>query len=481
MKKLLHISVGATLILTGCLSRELKVNPNVVVPDTFDNASLAQGGDVDDAAWWASFGDPQLSELVKRALKNNRSLKAAEATLHNAKAKRMGAVANLLPSVGASGSAISQETLINPDGTTQGGIYGVAAQWDLDIFGMNRNKARAMTQMKYAAAEKLRGTRMAVASETAKAYLTFQNVLARKEALRKSIEIQAQTLQVVSERLPEGMSSTFDVDRAETILAATEAAMPRLELAQTQLLGALSVLTGQPATGFHLESNADWSVIKVPEPPSVIPSTVLIRRPDVQAAKRMVEAQMFAVGASKAAYYPKFNFNLFAGGESLSFSPNLYGVTDNGAGFYKDLNGPVTDMGVGVTLPIFTFGKIRAAVKGEEAKLDSVAALYENTILEAVADAETSYHAYALSSKRVEHLAKSATSAAGAVDKIDGLYTGGLADLTDVLSTKVIYQQRTDELLQGELERVISTISLRDALGGFREVPDEMQSSHANL
>lgn len=473
--------MGASLILTGCISRDLKMSPEVAVPKTFNNAALAQGADVDDAVWWASFGDPQLSELVRHALKNNRSLKAAEATLNDAKAKRRGAIANLLPSVGLSGEGLSQETLVNPDGKTQGYIYGVAAQWDLDIFGMNRNKTRAMTQMKYAAAEKLRGTRMAVASETAKAYLTFQNVLARKEALKKSIEIQERTLQVVRERLPEGMSSTFDVDRAETILAATQAEMPRLDLAQTQLLGALAVLTGQPATDFHFENKANWSTIKIPEAPSVLPSTVLLRRPDVQAAKRLVEAQMYAVGAAKAAYYPKFNFNLFAGAESLSFSPYLYGVTDKGAGPYKDLNGPVTDMGIGVTLPIFTFGKIRAAVKGEEARLDSVAALYENTILEAVADVETSYRAYALCGKRVEHLAASATSAASAVETIDGLYTGGLADLTDVLSTKVVYQQRTDELLQGELERVVSTISLRDALGGFREITDDMQSSQASL
>jgi outer membrane protein TolC len=47
---------------------------------------------------------------------------------------------------------------------------------------------------------------------------------------------------------------------------------------------------------------------------------VLQRRPDVQAALRTVKAQMFAVGSAKAAYYPKFNFNLFAGNQYLQFS-----------------------------------------------------------------------------------------------------------------------------------------------------------------
>jgi NodT family efflux transporter outer membrane factor (OMF) lipoprotein len=467
MKKNLFIITLVPLIFAGCLSRDLKVDPDVAIPEKFDNASLAKGADVDDAAWWASFGDPQLSALVEKSLENNRSLKAAEATVRHAKAKRMGAVANMLPSVGLSGQAISQETLINPDGTTQGTIYGVAAQWDLDIFGMNRNKARAMTQMKYAAIEKVRGARMVVASETAKAYLTYLNVLAREESLAKAIAIQKKTLDVVQGRLPEGFSSTFDVDRAKTTLAATEAMMPKLELAETQLKDALALLTGVPATGFVIENSAGWNAIKLPEPPASIPSTVLMRRPDVQAAKRIVEAQMYAVGAAKAAYYPKFNFNLFAGNEDLTFSPYLYGVTHKGAGMYTDLDGAVTDMGLGVTLPIFTFGKIRAAVKGEKAQLDSVAALYENTILEAVADVETSYRAYALGGKRVQSLKESEESAAAAVDKIDGLYEGGLADLTNVLATKVAYQQQTDALLEGQIERAVSIIALRDALGGF--------------
>jgi outer membrane protein, multidrug efflux system len=468
MKKLLFpiIAIGAATLLAGCISRDLKVNPDVAVPDKFDGAELTRGTDADDAAWWASYGDPQLSFLVQKALDNNRSLKAAEATIRDAKAKRMGAIANLLPSVGLAGEALSQETLVNPEGKTQGTLYGVAAQWDLDIFGLNRNKARALTQAQYATVEKVRGAQMTVASETAKAYLTYQNVLARKESLEKAIAIQERTLEVVQGRLPEGFSSTFDVDRAKTTLAATQSLMPKLELAEVQLRDALAVLTGSPATGFTIEKSVGWNAINVPEPPTAVPSTVLLRRPDVQAAKRIVQAQMYAVGAAKAAYYPRFDFNFFAGNEDLSFSPFLYAYTSKGV-INKSLEGPVTDMGISATLPIFTFGKIRAAVKGEKAQLDAVAALYENTILQAVADVETSFRAYSLSGKRVLSLKASAESAQAAVEKVDGLFTGGLADLPDVLATKVAYQQRADELLQGQLERAVSTIALRDALGGY--------------
>lgn len=464
MKRRIALLFSLPLILSGCVNRDITVKPDVATPTVFDNASLAKGADVDDATWWARFGDAQLSALVNTALKHNRSLKAAEAGVKNARAQRRGAIANLLPTLGAGAQALSKETLIDIDGTTQGELYGVSAQWDLDLFGQNRNAARAANQLAYVEKEKYLGARMTVQAETARAYLAWQNVEARKQVLAQAIDVQKRMLALLEGRLPEGMSSSFDVDRAKAQLAATEAMMPKLEMAEIQLRGALAVLTGTPVESLKLDLGAGWGGIQVPEPPSVLPSEVLQRRPDVQAALRTVKAQMFAVGSAKAAYYPKFNFNLFAGNEYLQFSAP---VGSNSHGAVYDLDGPVTDMALGATLPLFTFGKIRAAVRGEEAKLDAVAALYEDAILKAVADVETSYHAYAASGKRAASLDASAASAASALEKARGLYEGGLSDMTDVLTTQTAALEQQDAALQGRLEYASAAIALRDALGGY--------------
>jgi NodT family efflux transporter outer membrane factor (OMF) lipoprotein len=467
MKKLYFIA-ALPLVLAGCIDREVKVNPDVAVPDKFANAKLADGSDAKALAFWDGFGDPQLSALVRKALDNNRSLKAAEASVSEARANRKAAIANLLPSVAASGQLQHQETLVNPDGATNASLYGIGAQWDLDLFGQNRNIARANTQLQYAEAEQYLGTRMTIASETAKAYLTWQNVQARLAVLRKVIAIQRHTYELVQGRLPEGLSSTFDVDRAKAQLAGTEALLPQLEMADAKLRAALAVLTGEPATSFKVDAGAGWTSVKVPEPPTLLPSTVLERRPDVQAAKHTVEAQMFAVGAAKSAYFPKFTFSMLAGEEYLRFSPYLIGATTkHGMGDYRSFNGPVTDGSLSATLPIFTFGKIRDEVKKQEARLDAVAALYENTILQAVADVETSYTSYAQTGKREGYLGESAKSAASAADKAEGLYEGGLADMTDVLSAQASSQEQQDAYLQGALEHAVAAIALHDALGSY--------------
>lgn len=464
MKKILLLV--AVLPLAGCLSRDLKVDPKVDVPDSFGSAADFAGVDASESAFWASFGDPELSALVDKALANNRSLRAAAAGIEVARAARRGAIADLFPSFFAAGESQNNYTLVNPQGRTQANLYGLGAQWELDIFGMERDKARAATQLRYAAEEKYRGARLAVASETARAYLTWKNVVARRQVLTDAIALQRRTLEVAEGRLPEGLASTVDVDKAKAKLAAAEAMLPKLDLAERKLRSALSVLTGQSLDAVPTSPGTAWECVTVPEPPRLLPSTVLLRRPDVQAAKRTVEAQMYAVGAAKSAYYPKFSFSMLAGKEFLDFSPFLYAYTDHGV-MNPQLDGDVTQADLTGTLPIFTFGKIRAAVKQQEARLDAVAALYENTILTAVGETESAYYAFSSSARRQKCLSDCVQSAASASDKVRQLYEiDGLADLPDVLSAQGLLDEQKDSLLQASLEHALAAIDLHDAFGG---------------
>ncbi len=465
-KSFLVLVILPLATLSGCLSREMAVNPKVNVPESFAQAKDFAGADADETAWWASFGDPALSSLVETALANNRSLAAAEAQLRGAREARKGAIAALFPSFFAAGQDVNNYTLVNPQGRTQGYLYGLGAQWDIDLFGMERSKARAATQLTYAEAEKLRGARLTVSSETAKAWLTLQNVRERRKVLEEAIALQKRTLEVAEGRLPEGLSSTVDVDRAKAKLAAAQALLPKLDIAEAKLKGALSVLTGKELAALSLDSSADWNSVTVPQPPALLPSTVLMRRPDVQAARRTVQAQMHAVGAAKAAYFPQFSFSMLAGKEFLEFSPFLYAYTDHGVTNTR-LTGDVTEASLSGTLPIFTFGKIRAAVKQQEARLDAVAALYENTILTAVGDTQAAYAAYAGTGRRLASLKDCVDAAAAASGKAHDLYEiGGLADLPDVLAAEVLLQEQKDALLQASLEHAIAAIDLFDAFGG---------------
>jgi len=55
-------------------------------------------------AWWSGFGDPQLSDLVNRALAQNLDVEMAAARIREARARERVAGAAGLPQVDAQGS-----------------------------------------------------------------------------------------------------------------------------------------------------------------------------------------------------------------------------------------------------------------------------------------------------------------------------------------------------------------------------------------
>ena len=101
---LLLVGVGSVPLLNGCA-----VGPNFHPPKTEVSAAFANGNQTNLApapaavTWWRGFNDPLLNDLVDQAVTNNPDLRIATAHVLEARALRMGAVANLLPIAQANG------------------------------------------------------------------------------------------------------------------------------------------------------------------------------------------------------------------------------------------------------------------------------------------------------------------------------------------------------------------------------------------
>jgi len=457
MKRLLFVC-SLSGLMAGCVNRDLEVQPSVVPDATFQNAGGPLGQVESEDAWWESFGDPQLTHLMDMAQEHNRSLVASRAQVRMALEKARQAGAGLWPSLGVGGQAGSQETLIDPDGLSQAASLGIGAEWKIDLFGQEQNKREAARALAYSREDELDGSRMAVLSATVSTYLTWQNVSAREVVLRESIAIAERSVAVAEGFFREGMVSDFEVQHAKSRMAATQALLPELLSAKERLHNALAVLVGVRPSALDLKvSDPVWPLVTAPVIPAVAPSTVLLKRPDVRAARRKVQAQMYAVGAAKAAYYPTFNLQMIGQYQFLHFSvPHI-----------PNQEGPVSAFSLDAVMPLFAAGRIDSAVRGEQAKLDAATALYENTILQALADVETAYKVFAEQRKRKGLLNESARSAVAAAERAAGLYEAGSINLIDWLQVQGNRQKQLDEALQAELDYLVAAVELHDALGGF--------------
>jgi outer membrane protein TolC len=136
--------MSLALALTGCATSVLK--SSVEVPGQYA-ASPAEQVEP-EVAWWEKYGDPVLSDLVRRAALENRDVKIAAERVRAARAGETISRSWLLPSIGASAGGAHYDTgyggaekQMVPDVKAAGG--GLNVSWEADLSGRLRAGASA--------------------------------------------------------------------------------------------------------------------------------------------------------------------------------------------------------------------------------------------------------------------------------------------------------------------------------------------------
>eukprot|EP01037_Dinobryon_pediforme_P035193 gene35193-41482_t len=150
--------LGATL-LAGCTVGPNYHAPEMPVPPAFGEAQpAAPGATIDPAHWWTAFGDPTLTSLVERALKDSPNIAIAGSRVRQARLQEIAAHAVGKPTVDATGNVTHVEFSKNSglsslaslfSGSSSGGFAlpgsgittyaaGFDASWEIDLFGGGR-------------------------------------------------------------------------------------------------------------------------------------------------------------------------------------------------------------------------------------------------------------------------------------------------------------------------------------------------------
>jgi len=168
--------------LAGCAQTPV-VKSSVDVPAQY--AAPADTVGEPEVAWWESYGDPVLSDLIKRAARENRDIKIAITRVRAARAGETISRSWLWPSigVGASGtdsntgynSSIKQAVAPAADAKTLAGSLDVS--WEIDISGRLRAGAAAAAADAMASEDTARGVRLLVLTDVASNYFTLVGAL----------------------------------------------------------------------------------------------------------------------------------------------------------------------------------------------------------------------------------------------------------------------------------------------------------------
>ena len=332
---------------------------------------------------------------------------------------------------------------------------GFDATWELDVFGGNRRAVEAANADIAAAEEGRRDVLVSLLAEVARNYLTLREAQARLGIANENIEAQRNTVNITKSRSAAGLTSEFDVTRAEAQLATTTSQVPAQENIVASTIHRLSVLLGKdPAALFDELSIGTPLPPRPPEVPTGMPSDLLRRRADVRRAERELAAATARIGEAAADLFPKFSLTGNFGFQSDKLSDFTIGANQ------------IWGIGPSIRWPLFDAGRIRANINVQNAREEQAFALYEKSVKESLEDAETSLVAYSKEQERFRSLDVAVNAEKRAVELANERYVRGLSDFVNVLDAQRSLYFAQDQLVQSQTTVLLNLVTLYKALGG---------------
>jgi len=414
------------------------------------------------AEFWRTVGDTTLVQLISHALDANRDLRAVEARVSEARATRVDAALDLAPTVTASAGYIRQRiasaafpglgTALPDQDVWDAGLQ---MSWELDVFGRLRRSLDGREALLESAEEDVRDVRVLLAAEVARAYFDLRGAQQRLAVARLNAENQRSTLGLTQDRLELGRGNALDVERAQTQLSSTLAMVPSLEAEIAATRNRIAVLTGNAPSGVARELGGEVEPVDLPAVPDVADAEALVRvRPDVRSAERRLAARSAFVGAAKADYLPRLSIGGVAG-----YTADAFDALGN-TGTPRYAIGPV------VSWPLFDLGRVKTRVDAARAGQAEAAAQYEQTVLSALEEIETSLGSYASARERLQHLADAAAASERATELARLRFQEGATDFLEVLDAERTQLDAQDRLAAGRTDATRHLVAVYRAVGG---------------
>jgi multidrug efflux system outer membrane protein len=448
-----YLFIITAALLTGC-----KVGPNYSRPDLAEPSVFRFGGkkstrSLGDHEWRSVFQDSALRALIDEALANNLDLQAASARVLQAQANLAAVRSQFLPTIGA-GYNYNRSDLTNFTNATQNHSIGITLlDYEADFWGKIRRSSEAARAQVLATEDGRRMVQVGLIAGIATAYVTLCEQDHELGIARRTLAARTTSLGLITQRQKGGQSPLTDVRQAEVLIAEANAAMRTIEKQIAKLEHQISYLAGRPPGAIRRTRSFD-SIQIVSTVPAGLPSDLLQRRPDLRAAEQLLIAATANIGVAQARLLPSFTLTASAGLRSREFS----GLFDNPTRIWQ--------LGPAVNVPIFTGGRLMAAIRGSKAARDEAEANYRKTVLQSlreVSDALISRQKSAGVRAAQSQVVQARQSALGLIRE---RYDNGASAYLEVLyNDQELFAAELSQA-RARLDEIAATIELYRSLGG---------------
>jgi outer membrane protein, multidrug efflux system len=465
VKRRFFAAATMMLWLSGCMVGPDYRRPAVTTPDAFRAASAAITPDKQSIAelkWFEVFQDEQLQELIRTALAQNYDLRDAVARVDAARANLGITQADQYPNFGIGADVTSVEQsrqgqFTIPRGTSRQRTFGTVFlnlfTFELDIWGRLRRATEASRAELLATDWNRKAVITTLIGDVATAYFSLLELDMELAIAKNTFTTRAESLRVIRVQQLGGVATLLDVRQGEQLVYTAAQSIPDAERQIEQTENQISLLLGRnpgPVTRGRLLTEQQTP----PEVPAGLPSSLLERRPDIQAAEQLLISANANIGVAKAAYFPQITLTGEFGYQSTALS-NLFSGSRRLWTFVPQL-----------TYPIFDAGRTRFGVERAEAEQRSALAQYEGAIqtgFRDVSDALVQYQKVREVRAQRELLV---TSLQDRKRLAYMRYKGGVDTLLNALDADRDLFNAELSLAQARRDELLSLVQLYKALGG---------------
>lgn len=413
----------AMLVMSGCtIAPRGEVVSPIVLPVDYSTSGTAALPD----KWWHSFDDALLDALIEEGLAQNFSIRSAWDRLHQAERMAVRAGASLLPEVGYQGSARRTRREVN-DQTTYSSDYslGLAAGYELDLWGRVRSVEQAARLDARAAEEDVAAAAVTLSAAIAKVWYQGIEAGLQERLIAEQVNTNEQVLAIVTLQFRQGQVGASNVFRQRQLVEATRGQLISAQERTVLLRHQLAILVGK-VPGAWKAAAGDVLIVLPELPDTGVPSDLLLRRPDLRSAADAIAAADHRVYAAVAGQYP-----------IISLSAGI----DTGADRIGDLfDNWAASLASNIVGPLFDGGFRRAETERMRAILSERINTYAQRTLVAIGEVEDAMQQEHYQRQAITNLQEQLALAEQVYDRTRQSYIKGQLDYIRVLDALVSRQ-----------------------------------------
>lgn len=412
--------------------------------------------------WWTLFHTPLLNHYIRIALRANPNLAAARAALARADALVGAAAAGFLPHAAATASAARARALTA--GANGGSAYRIPGnlytlllgtveiRYQPDVFGATADRLHSAQARRRVAAAQLRMNEIFLEAAVARAVIQAAGARERWNAARLIAADDEHLLQLLRLEYRLGASNLQQVRQQEALTASARAAIPPLretvEVSRNALAGLLGVFPDRAPRLPRL------SAMRLPfRLPVALPSTLLMHRPDIVAARAEVQAARAQAKLAAANRFPQ-----------VQITAELGQAAQSGAVFFNPLS-TLWSLGTGLVSPIYDGGALASQEKAAIAEYQVSTDHYRAIVLTAFQQVADALRALRSGEQTYQQSQIAATAAGQALRLARGLYTDGEIAYSAVLEAEIAAQRDRQAAIEARSQRYLDAVALFLALG----------------